>query len=205
MKKIFTLITCLVLGATAYAQQNYAFCDKDGTVITNGSTITCTEAEDDGFSVQIKSGLYVKNVGAPDNYQVSVKCNITKIDNGSVQLCFPNNCYNYDAVGEHGSDDKIALTQGTVKDIMTEWFPTAYGECTVTYTARVYQSVFEKETVSVTVTYKYQDPAGISEVGGLSAQPVASYDLLGRRLSGSQTGLRLVRMSDGSLRKVINK
>ena len=42
-------------------------------------------------------------------------------------------------------------------------------------------------------------------MGGLSAQPVASYDLLGRRLSGSQTGLRLVRMSDGSLRKVINK
>ena len=46
MKKIFTLLSFLMLGAMAFAQQYYVFADKDGNVIEDGATITRTEVED---------------------------------------------------------------------------------------------------------------------------------------------------------------
>jgi hypothetical protein len=206
MKKIFTLLSFLMLGAMAFAQQYYVFADKDGNVIEDGATITRTEVEDDGFSVLLKSGLYLKNVDAPSNYTATVKANITRIDNGAVQLCFPTNCYSYDKVGTHGSDDKAALEQGKVKDLLSEWLPTAYGECIVEYTVQNYQGAFPKNKYTVTVKYKYAGATGIEQVKNSQSEGRCQYfDLMGHQSMSAQRGLNIVRSSDGSVRKYIRK
>jgi len=205
MKKIFTLISFLVMAATTWAADNYQFVDKDGNTIASGSTIECTEATDDGFGdIIIHSGLFLKNVDAPDNYQVSVQANIKQIDNGKVQLCFPTNCFSYGEVGTHGGEQKGTIAKGAKKDLQTEWVPTAYGECVVEYTAQAYQGVFKKGTCTVTVHYKYLDPAGITSADASRAVPVQCYDLQGRQQLSSRRGLSVVRMSDGSVRKIYN-
>lgn len=203
-KKIFTLLSFLTLTAVAFAQDTYVFADKDGNTIANGSTITCMDAEDDGFgSVLVRSGLFIKNVAAPSNYQVAIEANITQIDNGAVQLCFPTNCFSYNATGKYGGTDKKSLGQGESQNIQTEWLPTAYGECVVEYNAKIFQGVFQKGTYTVTVHYVYADPAGVSTIAASNAQPVEHYDVSGRQTTATHRGLHIVRMSDGSIRKAI--
>jgi hypothetical protein len=204
MKKIFTLLSFLMLGAMAFAQQYYVFADKDGNVIEDGATITRTEVEDDGFSVLLKSGLYLKNVDAPSNYTATVKANITRIDNGAVQLCFPTNCYSYDKVGTYGGNDKKALSKGESHNLQTEWIPTEYGECIVEYTATSYQNLFSKGTYKITVHYVFADPSGVTNARKADVQPLQGFDLQGRQAMVGQHGLTIVRMSDGSIRKVFN-
>lgn len=205
MKKLFTLIL-LMTTVMGYAQNSYVFADKDGTVFENGDTIVRTEVEDSGFDKQINSGLYVKNVSAANGYQVAVSANITRLDNGTVQLCFPENCNYYNSVGNNEAKDKASLAQGALKSIQSEWLPTAYGECIVTYTAQSYQGVFPKSSYKVTVIYRYADPAAIK---GLNANqtvlPAQRFDLQGRPLRTSARGLNIVRGSDGKIYKFINK
>lgn len=201
MKHFFTLFF-LMLGTTVFAQ-SYVFCDKDGNVIENGATLERTELINDGFDNLIKSGLYVMNQNAPENYQVSVKADITRIDNGAVQLCFPTNCYSYTTTGTHGGDAKGTVPLGEKQDIQSEWFPTAYGECIVTYTLTNYQGAFPKNTLTATVHYKYADPSGIRQTKGIQQTGTREwYDLLGRQTTASHRGLTIVRMSDGSVKKV---
>lgn len=205
MKHLFTLLAFMMLGCMVQAQNSYVFSDKDGNVIENGATIERTEVEDDGFgSILIKSGLYVKNNNAPENYQVAVVANITRLDNGDVQLCFPTNCHNYSEVGTYGGDTKGTVAQGAVKDIQSEWLPTAYGECIVEYTAQNYQgSAFPKDKYTVTIHYKYAQSAGIEQTKNSQTAGVsACYDLLGRQTTAAQRGVTIVRMNDGSVRKI---
>ena len=210
MKKFFTL--CFLMAALAVsAQDYYVFTDKDGNTIENNDTITCTEVEDDGMgSILINSGLSVKNVAAPSNYQVGIKMEITRIDNGALQLCFPINCNSYTTIGTYGDKgdnkdkEKATLAEGESKNIMTEWFPLAYGECIAEYTATAYQSVFPKGTYKVTVHYKYSDPSGIKTVSGAKTQQQC-FDLQGRRQQSVRRGLNIVRNSDGSIYKFFSK
>ncbi len=206
MKKIFTLLTFLTCVAAAFAADNYVFVDKQGNTIPAGTTITCSTAEVDDFGgVIVHSGLLLKNVDAPSNYQVTVDAKITRIDNGAVQLCFPTNCFSYSSVGTHGSGQKGTISQGQSKNIQTEWLPVAYGECIVEYTATYYQSVFKKGDYTITVHYKYADPTAIHTAAGAArVQPVQCYDMQGRQQSAAQRGLSVVRMSDGSVRKVFS-
>ena len=193
-----------MLGTTTFAQ-TYVFCDKDGNVVENGATIERTEVTDDGFENLIKSGLYVMNQNAPENYQVTVSANITRIDNGAVQLCFPTNCYSYNTVGTHGGDAKGSVAQGEKQDIQSEWIPTAYGECTVIYTLTNYQGAFPKDKLTATVHYKYADPSGIQQTkSGTTTGITQQYDLLGRQTTASHRGLTIVRLTDGSVKKVRN-
>ena len=207
MKHLFTLLAFMMLGCMVQAQNSYVFSDKDGNVIENGATIERTEVEDDGFgSIMIKSGLYVKNNNAPEGYQVAVEANITRIDNGAVQLCFPTNCHNATAVGPvvpNGKEEKTTLAQGAVKDIVSEWLPTTYGECIVEYIAKSYTSIFVKDEYKVTIHYKYAQSAGIEQTKSSQTAGVsACYDLLGRQMTAAQRGVTIVRMSDGSVHKV---
>lgn len=166
MKKFFTLCVLSVFAITTMTAQNYVFVDESGNVIEDGATIVVKEVHDDGFGgVELKSGLSVKNVGAPSNYSVRVHNEITRIDNGSVQVCFPVYCHNYAAVGTNKSEEgKLAADE--VKDIQSEWVPEAYGECIVTYTAMALQPManlfIEKGGPKVTVHYIYADPANVT-------------------------------------------
>ena len=205
MKKLFTfLFFSLWIAATVSAQSNetgYAFADKDGNVFT-AEELICNDVEDDGFgSVQVPSNLYIKNVSGEEGTSVAIQANITKIDNGDVQLCFPVNCASYHNLGEQNVTEKAELAIGEVKSLQTEWFPVSEGECIVVYTAIVYKGIIKKGTFSITVKYQ-NGTAGISatQVDSQWSKPI--YDLAGRQLTKMHRGLNIVRMADGTVRKV---
>ncbi len=193
MKKIFTLLCAMMMGTASFAQDLYVFADKDGNVYEDGVTIECNEVEDDGFgTIQVPSGLYVKNVGTTEGYSVSAIADIQKMDNGKIQLCFPTNCAMYTTVGKQKETEKGTLTPGQQKDLMTEWFPTAYGECTVVYTLKNYQQVFSKGSRTITVNYLYADPASISQVKNGTTAKGTYYNLKGQRVEKPAKGLYIL-------------
>ena len=207
MKKCFTLFIVLMMYSAVFAQ-GYVFTDKNGNVYEDGATITRTEVENEDIEMpQINSDLFVKNDGAPANSKVAIVADITKIDNGLVQLCFPTECNSYSATGQQETS-KTSLPQGESQNIMSEWMPNevgAYGECSVTYTAKTYDGMLAR-TFSVTVNYKYVNPTGIEAVSQQAPhKAVRRYNLLGNQVKGSQRGLSIVLMSDGRVRKVITK
>lgn len=204
MKKNFTLFSLWMMCSVAMAQEYYVFSDKDGNVFDDGATIVCDEPEELGPGMDmIPSGLYVKNVEAPSNYEVSVQANITRIDSGELQLCFPQSCSYYNTTGKQSETGKAKVAQGSVQNLMTEWVPRGYGECIVIYTLKMYESFFSKGERTITVNYKYIDPAAISQPETHTAVPVTVYDMQGRRTETAAGGLQLIRMSDGSVRKTI--
>ncbi len=161
MNRIFTILSLCLLSIAATAQE-YVFTDKNGSVYDDGAVINRTEVTDDGFGgLFLPADLFVKKVGAAEGTQVAIQAEITKIDNGSLQLCFPTNCQNYTAAGTYEPNGKATLAVNESKDLETEWVPEGYGECTVTYTAKSYQPLASEGTAvrTITVKYKYADPA----------------------------------------------
>ncbi len=203
MKKVFLLLCAMLATTTLLAQDYYVFADKDGNVFEDGTTIQCTKAEDDGFgTIMLPSGLYVKNADAPNSCAVSVVANITKMESGLLQLCFPMNCSSYSTVGLQAETEKETLTQGQVKNLMTEWLPTAYGECTVIYTLRTYQSILRKNERTITVNYRYADPASVSLIKSNAAIHQGIFNLQGCRQQQLSRGINIVRRSNGTIRKI---
>jgi hypothetical protein len=181
----------------------YAFADKDGNEITTAE-ITCNQVEDDGFGgLEVASGLFLKNVGGEEGTKVTMQANITRMDNGSVKLCFPINCVSYDATGEQSETPAATIPLGTWQNVLTEWCPTAYGECEVVYTARVYKGLAELGSFAVTVNYVNADVTGVASTKNDNAHQHETFDLSGRRTVNERRGLSIVRMSDGSVRKVL--
>ena len=206
MKKFFTLLFCsLWMTATVSAQGNdtgYAFTDKEGNVFTE-STLTCTTFEDDGWgTIMVPSNLYIKNVNGAQGTTVAIQANITKIDNGDVQLCFPVNCTSYSSTGVQPITSKGELSTGEVKSLQTEWLPAEQGECTVIYTATIYSGFTTTGSFSITVNYQY-NTTGISNARIANAAAKSAYDIAGRRMSQGKRGLSFVRMADGTVRKVV--
>ena len=157
MKKIFTFLSLCLLSIAASAQE-YVFTDKEGNVFEDGAVINRSEVVDDGFGgINLPGNLFVKNVNAEEGCQVAIEAQITKIDNGDLQLCFPTNCQSYSETGTYEPNGKATLAIGESKDLMTEWIPTEYGECTVTYSAKKYQGLSGEACRSITVKYKYSN------------------------------------------------
>ena len=185
----------------------FQFADKDGNIIADGTTLVRNVPETNDFGeVLIHSGLYIKNVAAPSGTPVWLVSDITRIDNGMLQVCFPQNCIVYNRVGSNKSE-ATTIAAGEQKDIQSEWLPSTYGECVVTYTAKPLEkfgkTYTENEGPSVTVHYILQDPAHISQSDATAATPVVTYDAQGRLTSPGSHGIRIVRMSDGSVRKMV--
>ena len=157
MKKIFTFLSLCLLSITASAQE-YVFTDAQGNTYDDGVVINRTEVEDDGFGgINLPGNLFVKNVGAAEGSEVAIVAEITKIDNGDLQLCFPTNCHNQSEVGTYETNEKATLAIGESKNLMTEWVPVEYGECIVTYTAKKYLEGSGSAVRSITVKYKYSN------------------------------------------------
>jgi len=210
MKRTITFVSLLFAALTTTMAQSYSyeFVDADGNIVPNDTTLVRTDAEEDAFGgVQIASGLKVKNVSAPANYSVRIHTTITKIDNGNVQVCFPLNCFNYTEPGNYKSGEtKMAADE--VKDIQSEWLPTAYGECIVTYQAMSLQPMgnlyIEKGGPSVTLHYNYADPTKVNATKKLTGA-VEYYSLLGHKATKGQRGVIFVKQADGTVRKVLNR
>ncbi|MCD8202976.1 MAG: hypothetical protein LUD48_04985 [Prevotella sp.] len=217
--RFLMVVAASVFTLTAMAEDeidsSFQFVDEEGNVIDNGSTITRTEITDDGFQDPfISSGLYVKNT-TDANVGVAMDVTISKMDNGQMNFCFPMSCtYHYSA--ETFSSDGYFLEASELKDMMTEWFPLAYGECIATFKLKVMDYtegrfgptdfVFKAYGPEVTVNFSYPDPAGINGVKvSDSSGIVARYTLQGQRISTPQRGVNIVKYADGRTVKTLIK
>lgn len=150
MRKLFTLLTALMISAYISASDTFQFCYQDGTIIPSGSTITADKMEEDPFfgDKMIVSGVYVINT-SEDYANVNLSYTINSIPNGSLQVCFPENCFVKDKPGtyDNGTGE---LRPGEIKSMQTEWLPIADGICSVTFTiSEVSLGKIECSTITV--------------------------------------------------------
>lgn len=209
MKKLFTLFlfSLLTIGQT-WAQNNdtFQFVDKDGNVVASGTTLTVDQLiEDDIMGNNISTGLSVKNTSsASASLRISYK--ITTLDNGMFQICFPTSCVRKSSIGNFTTSSG-SLDADAVSDLQCEWFPVAYGSCTVKLTIEVLNAFGTKtaDGPTVIVFFNNADPAGIIGTHHISAAPQQYFSADGHKMNGPQKGLNIVRLTDGKIIKHLNK
>lgn len=170
MKKILSILAlfaCGVFAAQAQVDKTLQFVDKAGKVVENGAELTLTEVEaswagDD----QIVLPLSVKNTKKA-KAGVRLIFNIMQIDNGALQVCFPSNCISVNEPKEYITE-KGTLDAGEVKDMATEWLPTAKGKCVATFQLQYYDPTAGgtpayKDGPKIKVTFDY-NPTSVTNV-----------------------------------------
>lgn len=201
MKKIFTLLAFAML--TVAAQAQVVLLDPEGKEYTNGQTMTIYSTIDPDWGDVVLEAPSVKNKGS-QAVDVKLGVNITALPaNTAVQQCFAVNCFIYEAIGNYESN-VVNVKAGETKTTATEWQcydpetdDYAKGTCTIVFT--IYENG-QKGNV-VTVNYVNGDPAGITAATD-AAKAVKAYDLQGRETRAAK-GLVIVKMNDGSVRKVL--
>lgn len=133
-------IVNIILGKTPIVEDNvndsFEFIDKDGNIISNGTTLYLTEvtADEDIFTGSIinrmSANLKVRNKLSEDQ-AMRINMTIDRMDNGVYQLCFPMACKMYSQIDNYVTSEGM-LSANETRDLMTEWFPEAAGECIVT-------------------------------------------------------------------------
>ena len=219
MKKIFTLAMLLVLGlGTSFAQDEeidntLKFVDAQGAVVPDGSEITRTEVEDDGFgSLQIPTGLSVKNTS---NEAVGTKCefNVLELPTGSVNCCFPMACMSALKTGTFKTMGG-ALDASETRSFQTEWIGfEQYGKAKATFQLLICEldAKFRPGDViakgpKITINFVYSDPTGINGPTNVTVNRVAErYNAAGARIYAPVKGINILKMEDGSVKKVLVK
>lgn len=211
MKKLFTLLF-IALG-TMSANAQLQFVDKDGNEVPNGTTLNIEAvALDDGFGgtlIEANSGLSVKNT-SDKTVGTSVDWQVEQLDNGAVQVCFPEACVSHNATGLYNTD-KGTLEANETRALNSEWYPDTYGQAKVKYTLLAYDYSplgynNVRDIAIVYINYTYTDPATAIESHNAERRTVKDiYTLNGTRTAQTHRGINIVRMSDGSVRKIIAK
>lgn len=221
MKKIFTLAMLLVLGlGTSFAQDEeidntLQFVDSKGVVVPDGSEITRTEVEDDGFgSVQISTGLSVKNTS---DETVGTKCefNVLEVPTGSINCCFPSACMAGPNVGTYKTMGG-SLDASETREFQTEWTGVEqyqYGKAKGTFQILICELGNFGKTGDViangpkiTINFVYSDPTGINGPTNVTVNRVAErYNAAGARIYAPVKGINILKMEDGSVKKVLVK
>ena len=226
MKKIFTFALMLAFGFTAaYAQdddeldETLKFVDAAGTVVPDGSVVNITTAEEDPFGdgVMLSAGLYVQNTTS-DEVGTRGTWDITNIPGGDVQFCYPSACLTNSEVGHYTTANGV-LSGNAKVDLMTEWIPgeNVYGTASVIY--QLYVLEFSKGFQGkinygdiigygpkITVNDIYPDPTGINQATTTSINRVVErYNAAGARISAPVKGVNILKMEDGSVKKIIVK
>lgn len=217
MKKIFTLCLALFSAAATFAQEAkdiFEFVDKDGKTIPSGSVLTVNTIEKDPFggSAMISSGVYVNQlVGkGEDTYATNLDINLTRIDNGSFNSCFPITCKPVKSTGPFYTQ-KGFMENNSLK---TEWLPDDKGTATAVITLNAYKAEMKKGGISYTytkigecstITVNFvNDPTGISSIGADGNATVAAYYTIdGKQLTAPQKGLNIARLTNGKTVKVV--
>lgn len=219
MKKIFTLAMLLMLGlGTSFAQDEeidntLQFVDSKGAVVPDGSEITRTEVEDDGFgSVQISAGLSVKNTS---DETVGTKCefNVLEVPTGSINCCFPMACMAGPNVGTYKTMGGT-LEASETRDFQTEWIGfEQYGKAKATFQILICELGNFGKTGDViangpkiTINFINSDPTGINGPTNVTVNRVAErYNAAGARIYAPVKGINILKMEDGSVKKVLVK
>lgn len=245
MKKLFTLCAAAIMGSVmAFAQSDYTptenvfqFVDEDGAVVADGTTWEVYEKHDSLINIpgldpidmgtMVLSGLSVKNTAEGDVY-CAVDFQVTQIDGGTFQICFPSKCQGVSSVTDVLSTDAGIVSAGSTKDMLTEWVirpangnTEVTGVCKATVQLKTMRQVQTGEVGGYPI-YGYElvamgpkvdiifhndgTNAGISGVASAGKQEAeAYYSLDGRRSDVPQKGLNIVKYADGSAKKVIVK
>ena len=214
-----------VCGMNAMAQtdlETFQFVDKDGNVVADGSEITVYEPETVNGSVQINSGLFVKNTTGKDQ-AVGLDLNITNMDNGQFSCCFPSNCRDIFSAGNFvdvNTPGLFLIEEGEQQTLMSEWKPAAYGKCQAVFQLKVYNVVeldiegtkipdvgdFKAYGPKVTINFMYLDPTGVNGVvDNSNAKVVNRYNAAGMRINSAVRGLNIETLSNGKTIKRIVK
>lgn len=228
--KIMTLLASAVLAMTATSAmaqtdlETFRFVDKDGNVVTDGSTITVSEAEvNEQGRLQISTGLFVENT-TDEEQAAGLNFSVDRLDNGASECCFPAQCLGgIDHVGNYSATPG-GIAAKTKADFRTEWFPTSYGTCTMTFNLLVNKigsttiiiGPYEEEVKTydefkaygpkVTVNFVYSDPTGIDGVVDNSgAKVVSRYNAAGMQVNSEVKGLNIEKLSNGKTIKRIVK
>lgn len=226
--KIKTLLAAAIMavcGMNAMAQtdlETFQFVDKDGNVVADGSEITVYEPETVNGSVQINSGLFVKNTTGKDQ-AVGLDLNITSMDNGQFSCCFPSNCKDIFSAGNFvdvNTPGLFLIEEGEQQTLMSEWKPAAYGKCQAVFQLKVYNVVeqdiegikitdvgdFKAYGPKVTINFMYLDPTGVNGVvDNSNAKVVNRYNAAGMRINSAVRGLNIETLSNGKTIKRIVK
>lgn len=226
--KIKTLLAAAIMavcGMNAMAQtdlETFQFVDKDGNVVADGSEITVYEPETVNGSVQINSGLFVKNTTGKDQ-AVGLDLNITNMDNGQFSCCFPSNCRDIFSAGNFvdvNTPGLFLIEEGEQQTLMSEWKPAAYGKCQAVFQLKVYNVVeldiegtkipdvgdFKAYGPKVTINFMYLDPTGVNGVvDNSNAKVVNRYNAAGMRINSAVRGLNIETLSNGKTIKRIVK
>lgn len=230
-KQLLTLTLGMLCGASAFAQVE--FVDAKGEIIPSGSTVIRNEIEKPVPVLemyQINSGISVKNTSSSE-VSVQSQINATDLPFGQVALCFPGSCWvnignftgpypthkptqsNLSADGPWTSTaDKIAA--GSTKSLESEWKlnslglstfnkDTDKGSVTVTYSLLVGGNAVT--TIKVIYTTDQNTATGITDAAANAATAVSYYNAAGQKCTSASNGISIVKYSDGSTRKVINK
>lgn len=218
MKKIFTLAMLLVLGlGTSFAQDEeidntLQFVDAQGAVVPDGSEITRTEVEDNGMDLQISTGLSVKNTSTEP---VGTKCefNVLELPTGSVNCCFPMACMSALKTGTFKTMGG-ALDASETRSFQTEWIGfEQYGKAKATFQLLICEldAKFRPGDViangpKITINFVYSDPTGINGPTNVTVNRVAErYNAAGARIYAPVKGINILKMEDGSVKKVLVK
>lgn len=226
--KIKTLLATAIMAVcsmNAMAQtdlETFQFVDKDGKVVADGSEITVYEPETVNGSVQINSGLFVKNTTGKDQ-AVGLDLNITNMDNGQFSCCFPSNCKDIFSAGNFvdvNTPGLFLIEEGEQQTLMSEWKPAAYGKCQAVFQLKVYNVVeldiegtkipdvgdFKAYGPKVTINFMYLDPTGVNGVvDNANAKVVNRYNAAGMRINSAVRGLNIETLSNGKTIKRIVK
>lgn len=208
MKKTFTLCLGLFIALAIKAQSDFPlqFADKDGNIIADGTTLYITDHETDDFGdVIMSSKLYVKNTSG-ETVHGGGAYNILEIGSGVFQTCFPANCVRQASSGSYTTANGEIAT-GMLKDMQTEWYPTAEGSCKVSYQLVTYfqnpanmKWMRDADGPTVTLIFNYGSTAVCSAAADCQVKHVEYYNNVGRQVSQSKDGILIVKTTykDGS-------
>ena len=224
MKKMYLLCIALFMcGTVAFAQDDdvnhaYEFVTNTGELIPNGSqhygpVVTMEEDPETGEMIpKISADFTVKNVAGEDNTPVRVAFIITRIDNGSFVTCAMGSCLpGRTEVCEFNSAYGTISQGGTAGDMQTEWYPDDYGECVVDMQIEigqrnennVVQVVDWGPMITAYFQYKKIDDGVENLQRGDALHIAARHTMDGQTVSRPVKGINILRMADGSVRKVL--
>lgn len=221
MKKIFTfiLLFCCTLAASAQSEDNdsYRFVDKSGKELAPGASINVTEGEYDDIddSYLMKIPVSIINKSGEQDLSIRLKCEIVKIDNGEFQTCWPENCKApWGEIGSHYGSVANAYPKNTSKDIQSEWIcdNTKTGTATVKLTIEQgdgddnsFDCYYAGPELTVNF-YKGVDPTGIKNVSNTdNVKSTVFFTLDGRQTTSEAKGVKIVRLSNGTVKKTIKQ
>ena len=208
MKKLFTLMMCLLAGFAVQAQDDFPlqFVDKDGQVIPDGTWMDITEFEEDDIfgDILVPANVWVKNVSGGVVYGGG-SYTIQTITNGWFQTCFPSVCMRQSSEGRYTTGNDT-FVPGQLRDMQTEWLPEGEGMCVVNYQLQTFRKVGNNyfpdgDGPTIILSFLYGNVTDIDRArGDKKVSSVTYYDLTGQQADCPRHGVYIKRttFADGT-------